>query len=154
MYTHPIYGFSFQLPSDWVVVETTTGDQILNGHLVDISPRIPDEKLNLRLTYQRTGDDVLIWSTSVGAGEFVRHGGFAVADGSVQRTFIICPIGQINSICNQDERGSSIHRGDFEFGFILRFSGIYCLEGYSLIGKVQHIGKLIVASLQAPWLIW
>jgi hypothetical protein len=37
-----------------------------------------------------------------------------------------------------------------EFAFIYSYSGVYCQEGYSLTGKVQLVGEMIIASLNVP----
>ena len=38
-YTNIALGFSFRLPSDWIVIETTTGDPLMNGQLPDRAPQ-------------------------------------------------------------------------------------------------------------------
>jgi len=149
-YTSATYGFSLLLPTDWVVDETTTGDPLMNGHLLNLHPQNTDEILNIRMTFRRVGEDILLWPTGVGAGEFAPQGMLDVAGKPVQRMLFVCPTGQVNSIWYHGESGANIQRGGLEFGFIFSYTGVYCEEGYSLDGKVQHVGEMIIASLQVP----
>jgi hypothetical protein len=48
------------------------------------------------------------------------------------------------------EEDANIHLGNLEFGFIFSYTGVYCEEGYSLGGKVQRLGEMIIASLKVP----
>jgi hypothetical protein len=154
-YTHPVYGFSIMLPEDWVVDETTTNDPLMNGHMLMLKPRVEGvgaESQQIRMTFRRTGEDALLWPTGVGAGQFVEQGTLDVAGQPARRILFVCPTGQINSVWyhGQDETGPNIKRGDLEFGFISSLTGFYCEEGHSLGGKLQHLGELIIASLQVP----
>jgi hypothetical protein len=149
-YVHPTYGFSFRLPNDWVVTETTTGNPMLNGHLINIHPDNGVGSINIRVTFRNVGDDTLLWPTGVGAGQFISQGFIEIAGKPAQRMLFVCPTGQIQSIWYQNETESHIHRDNIEYGFIFQFSGVYCQEGYSLSGKVQHIGEMIIASLAVP----
>jgi len=150
-YTHPEYGFSLLLPPDWVVDETSANEQILAGHLLNIHPQDSAEGLNLRLTFRRLGEeDILLWPTGVGEGEFIQQGTLEVAGGLVRRMYFVCPGGQVNAIYYQGEEQANILRGELEFGFIYGFQGVYCQEGYSLEGKTERLGDLVVASLNVP----
>lgn len=149
-YIHPTYGFSIRLPDDWVVRETTTGNPMMNGHLINIHPENTDEMLNIRATFRAIGDDIFLWPTGVGQGELIHHGMLDVAGGPVKRILLICPTGQIQSIFYQGENGPNIQRDNLEFGFIFEYSGVYCQEGFSINGKVQHTAELIIASLETP----
>jgi putative hemolysin len=150
-YTHESYGFSLQLPPDWVVDETSANDQLLSGHLLNLHPQNSAENLNLRLTFRsKAEEDVLLWPTGVGAGEFVPQGTLEVAGDSVRRVFFVCPTGEVNSIWYQGEEQANIQRGNLEFGFIYSYTGVFCQAGYSLGGKEEHVSDLIVASLNVP----
>jgi putative hemolysin len=152
-YNNAAYGFSLLLPSDWVVDETTTGDPLMNGHTLLLQPRQPaDVDLQLRITFRRTGEDVPLWPTGVGSGEFFPQGTLDVAGQPARRTLFVCPTGQVNAIWyqGQAENDPNIQRGNMEFGFILSYHGAYCQEGYSLGGKVEYVGELIIASLRVP----
>lgn len=150
-YTSATYGFSLRLPPDWIVDETTTGDPLMNGHLLNLRPQDAVNNLNIRMTFRRIGEETLLWPTGVGAGEFVPQGTLDVAGQPARRLLFVCPTGQINSIWyHQSENEANIRRGDLEFGFIFGYTGVYCQEGYSLAGKVQHVGEMIIASLTVP----
>jgi len=58
-YANDTYGFSLRLPPDWTVDETTTGDPLLNGHLLNLHPQDGIEELNIRMTFRRVGEEVL-----------------------------------------------------------------------------------------------
>jgi putative hemolysin len=150
-YTHAVYGFSLLLPPDWVVDEVSANEQILSGHLLNIHPQDRAGKLNIRMTFRRVGEqDILLWPTGVGSGEFLPQGTLEVAGGNVRRTYFVCPTGQVNSIWYQGEQQANIQRGDLEFGFIYSYTDVYCQEGYSLGGKTERVGDLVVASLSVP----
>jgi hypothetical protein len=149
-YTNPIYGFSFRLPNDWVLTETTTGNPMMNGHLLNIHPQDTNGNLNIRFTFRRIGEDVFLWPTGVGSGAFISHGFIDIDEKPARRMLFVCPTGQIQSIWYQGETEPNIQRGDLEFGFIFGYTEVYCEEGYSLGGKEQHIGEMIIASLQNP----
>ena len=148
-YTHPDYGFSLLLPEDWVVEEVTVGDPLLNGHLLNLHPRV-DETLNIRLTFRHPDEDVLLWPTGVGAGELIEQGTLPVAGEDARRIYFVCPTGQVQSIFYQGMDTANLLRGDVEFGFIFELKQTYCEEGHSLDGKNQHIGEMIIASLTLP----
>jgi hypothetical protein len=50
---------------------------------------------------------------------------------------------------HQGEGQPNIARGDLEFGFIFSAAS-HCEAGYSLGGKAQNVGEMIIASLKAP----
>jgi putative hemolysin len=152
-YSNSTYGFSLMLPSDWVVDETTTGDALMNGHMLMLqSPQGKGEGLQIRMTFRRIGEDIPLWPTGVGAGEFVQQGTLDVAGQSARRVLFVCPTGQVNSIWYQgaSESDANIQRGAMEFGFIFSLTGFYCEEGHSLSGKIQYVGEMVIASLQMP----
>jgi putative hemolysin len=154
-YTHSDYGFSFLLPPDWVVDETTTSDPLMNGHTLMLHPQHQGEgteSLLIRLTFRRIGEDVLLWPTGVGAGQFVPQGTLDVAGQPARRMLFVCPTGQVNAIWyhGQSETNFNIQRGNMEFGLIFSLSGFYCQEGHSLGGKLQYVGEMIIASLKMP----
>ena len=151
-YTHPVYIFSIMLPEDWVVEETTTGDPIMNNHTLILHPQpTPQVYPSIRMSFRILGEDVLLWPTGVGQGEFISQGTLDVAGELTKRNYFVCPNGIINSIYYQGgENEPTIQRGNLEFGFISTYTGAYCQEPYSLTGKVQLVGELIIASLQVP----
>jgi putative hemolysin len=151
-YTNPDYGFSIMLPEDWVVDETSTSDPLMNGHLLIFRPEEPqDVSPSLRVAFRATGADTLLWPTGVGQGEFVPGGTLDVAGAPVQRIYLVCPGGQVQSIYYHGvEDQPNIQRNNLEFSFIFSYTGSYCQGEQSLVGKVQQVGELIIASLQGP----
>jgi putative hemolysin len=152
IYTHPVYGFTMMLPEDWVVEETTTGDPLMNNHTLILHPQpARDIDLTIRMSFRQVGEDVPLWPTGVGQGEFISQGTLDVAGQPAQRIYLVCPTGQIDSIWYQGgENEANILRGNMEFGFIYSYRGVYCQDGYELTGKVQLVGEMIIASLQVP----
>jgi hypothetical protein len=143
-YTHKEHGFSIMLPEDWKVEEITTSDPLMNGHMLNLYT----EGLNIRMTFRRLGEEVLLWPTGVGAGEFISQGILDVASQPARRIYFVCPTGQVNSIWyHGGENEPNIQRGELEFGFIFSLTYFYCEEGHSLDGKSQHVGEMIIASL-------
>jgi putative hemolysin len=151
-YTNPVYGFSMMVPEDWAVEETTTGDPVMNDHTLILHPQpTPDVYPTIRVSFRTIGEEVLLWPTGVGQGEFISQGMLEVDGEPASRTYFVCPNGIIDSIWYQGgENEPNIQRGNMEFGFIYSYSGSYCQEPYSLTGKVQLVGELIIASLQVP----
>lgn len=150
-YSHPIYGFTLRLPADWIASDITSGGPLMNGHLLTLqSQDTAAEGLTLRMAFRRAGEETLLWPTGVGEGEFVPQGTLDVAGSPARRTAFVCPTGQVNSLWYQGEDGPNIRRGELEFSFIFGYTGVYCQERYSLGGKVQRVGEMIIASLEAP----
>ena len=150
-YTDSSYGFSLQLPPDWILDESESDDPLLHGHLLMFHPK-KDTNINLvlRMTFRHVGDETLLWPTGVGSGEFLPQGTLDVARQPVRRILFVCPTGQINGIWYHGKTDANIQRGNLEFGFILTFTGVYCEEGYSLGGETQRVGEMIIASLTVP----
>jgi putative hemolysin len=153
-YTHSRPAFSIMLPEDWVVEEITTGDPLMNGHLLSLYPRLQGqgvESLLIRMTFRRVGEEARLWPTGVGEGEFASQGTLDVAGQPTRRMYLICPTGEVQSIWYQGgENQPNIQRGDLEFGFIFTFTGFYCDGDHSLGGKDQRVGEMIIASLKVP----
>ena len=152
-YTHPEYPFSIMLPEDWVVNETTSSDALMNGHMLMLHPQLQGEDmegLQIRMTFRQTGEDVRLWPTGVGSGQFIQQGVLEVDGQPARRMLFICPGGEVNSIWYHgvEQDSPNIQRGDMEFGFIFSIANYYCEEGHSLGGKSQYLGELIIASLQ------
>ena len=150
-YTHPVYSFTIRLPEDWIVEEVTTSDPLMNGHTLSLHPKSEGAKESIRMTFRRTGEDAILWPTGVGQGEFKPQGTLDVAGQPAQRVLLVCPTGETTSIWyHQDESTVNITRGDLEFGFIFSASPFHCEAGYSLSGKAQQVGEMIIASLNVP----
>jgi hypothetical protein len=149
-YTHSVYGFSIMLPEDWSVEEITASDPNMNGHALNLHPQSPAGKENIRLTFRRAGEEARLWPTGVGQGEFIPQGTLDVAGQPAQRLLLVCPTGEVTAIWyHQDEGLPNLARGDLEFGFIFTAAS-HCEAGYSLSGKVQRVGEMIIASLEVP----
>ncbi len=148
-YTHPEFGFSLMLPEDWEVEEDTTSPMLV-GHILQIHPEDISEKQSIRLTFRESGEDILLWPTGVGQGEFVEQGTLDIAEKAAQRMLLVCPSGDITAIWYHGAEGEpNISRGDMEFGFIFS-AGSHCEAGAFLEGKNQYVGEMIIASLTVP----
>jgi putative hemolysin len=149
-YTHPAYNFSIMLPEDWVVEEVTRDDPQMNGHALSIRPEDELGKENISMTFRRAGEEYPLWPSGVGQGEFFAEGTLDIAGHPAQRMLLVCPTGEVTSIWYQPGEGQSvIVRKGLEFGFI--FSGSsHCEAGFSLDGKRQLTGEMIIASLEVP----
>ena len=128
-YTHPVYGFSIMLPEDWDVEETTTNDPLMNGHTLNLHPSYASGMQNIRMTFRHVGEDVPLWPTGVGQGEFIPQGTLEVAGQPAQRVLLVCPNGEVTAIWyHQGENEPNITRGNLEFGFIFS-AGSHCEAG-------------------------
>jgi len=145
-YEHPEYGFSFRLPEDWVVEEDTTSPMLI-GHILQIHPVDASNMENIRMTFRLNGDEVLLWPTGVGEGEFRQKGTLDIAGGSAQRNLLVCPNGEVTSMWyHQGKDEPNIMRGDLEFGIIFS-AGAHCETGLSISDDLQYTGEMIIASL-------
>jgi len=149
-YTHPVYGFSLLLPDDWTVEEETSSTNMLSGHLIILHP---DPALNesIRITFRQSGEDILLWPTGVGQGEFVPQGTMEIDGVTVQRNQLVCPTGEVTSIYYQGTQGDPFVSLDgLEFGFIFSASSNHCQTGFTIAGKTQVLGEKILSSLRVP----
>jgi putative hemolysin len=149
-YTEPTYGFSIMLPEDWVVEDVTTSDGLMSGHLLTLHPSYTVSQMSIRMTFRRIGEDVWLWPTGVGQGEFISQGTLEVAGQPTERVLLVCPTGEVTAIWYHQADGQpNIVRGDLEFGFIFS-AGSHCDPGLSLNSKTELEGELIIASLKVP----
>jgi putative hemolysin len=149
-FTHPVYNFSVRLPDDWIVEEVTTGDPLMVGHELNLHPIVDSEKENIRLTFRRVGEEIPLWPTGVGQGEFFPQGTLDIAEQPASRILLVCPTGEVTSIWyHATDSQPNLIRGDLEFGFIFSTIG-HCEPGYRLSGEVQLVGEMIIASLNVP----
>ncbi len=92
-YTHPIYNFSIMLPEEWVVEEVTTNNPLMNHavnlHPKEIAPDVVAGRENIRMTFRRVGEDVPLWPTGVGEGEFIQQGTLDIADQPALRWLLV-----------------------------------------------------------------
>ncbi len=150
-YTHPVYNFSIRLPDNWIVEEVTGSGPGMDGHILNLHPVDDFNKENIRLTIRRVGEEVLLWPTGVGQGDFLLQGTLSIAGQPANRVLLVCPTGEITAIWYHQADGQpNVKRGDLEFGFIFSATPTHCEAGYTLSGKVQLVGEMIIASLNVP----
>jgi hypothetical protein len=149
-YTHQETGFTLQVPMDWVIDETSSGDTLMDSLALKIHPKDDSSHLLLRMTFRNDGEETYLWPTGVGAGEFLDGGTLEIAGELATRKYFVCPNGEVNSVWYMGMDTPHLQRGNLELGFLYSYSGVYCEEGYSLVGKDLYIGELIIASLQVP----
>lgn len=149
-YTHPEYSFSIRLPGDWVVENVTTGDPLMDNHAFIVRPEHALDVEQIRIAFRRSGEDVLLFPTGVGEGEFLEQGALDVAGAPATRMLLVCRGGEITSIWYHEPGGPSyLTRGGIEFGFMFSAGSSSC-SGNSLGGKTQLVGEMIIASLNVP----
>jgi len=148
-YKQSTYGFSIMLPEDSGVEEITTPDPLMNGHSLNLHPTHGTD--NIRLTFRRVGENVRLWPTGVGQGEFIQQGTLDIAGQPARRFLLVCPTGEVTAIWyhSAEEGQPNITRADMEFGFIYSI-GSHCDPGLSIGGKTQRWGETIIASLKVP----
>jgi len=149
-YTHSIYNFTLRIPDVWVIEESTADDPTLEGHLIYIRPMGGSQRENIRITFRRIEENIPLWPTGVGHGEFIPQGTLDIAGQPAQRVLLVCPDGEITEIWYQDGIDRpAVTRGDMEFGIIFSTPG-HCEPGYSLGGEAQLEGETIISSLRVP----
>jgi putative hemolysin len=148
-YTHPVHGFTFRLPGDWLVAEDNAADSLLSGHLLILRPADAPEAESIRLTFRVVGEDTLLWPTGVGEGEFIEQGRLEIAGEPVVRRLLVCPSGEVSAVYYQPEQGGpNILRGGLEFAIIYTASPAHCTANASLGGAALQTGETIIASLE------
>ena len=145
-YVHEEYGFSFQYPPDWVVEPDANPISTLYGHALFVRPADESARVSLRVVFRRAGEDILLWPTGVGEGEFVERDSVPFLGGTLKRVALVCD-GRDQSVWYKSVMGDQQPRGDLEFSFILAYRGA-CSDGYSLPEQVQAIGNMIVTSFE------
>jgi hypothetical protein len=139
------------LPEEWIIEEVTTSDALMSGHLLNLHSRYEVEKESICMTFRRVGEDVILWPTGVGQGEFIPQGTLEVAGQPAQRVLLVCPTGEVTSIrYHQDESVPNITRGNLELVFFFMASALHCEAGYNLSDKIQRVGEMIIASPNMP----
>lgn len=147
-YTHPVYNFTLRLPADWIVEEVSNGGPGMDGHLLSLHPADQYSQESIRLTFRRPGEDVLLWPTGVGQGEFVPQGTLSIDGQAAQRMLLACPTGEVTSIWYyQGQDQPNLLRGGLEFGFLYSASPVHCAAGHNLSDEAQLVGEMIIASL-------
>ncbi len=147
-YIQPVYNFSILLPEDWLADEAAN-NTLLSGHMINLHSKLGVEKENIRMTFRRVGEETLLWPTGVGEGDFVPQGTLDINGQPAQRVLMVCPSGTITSIWYHQKEGvANVTRGNLEFGLIFNASTSHCEAGYNLIGKIQRVGEMIIASIK------
>ncbi len=150
-YTNPVYGFSLRLPDDWVVDEVTGAGPGMDGHLLNLHPVDADQRENIRLAFRKSGEEVLLWPTGVGQGDFRPGGNLDIAGEPALRMLLVCPSGEITSIWyHQSQEQPNLTLGQLEFGLIFSATPVHCEAGFSLGGQSQLVGDTILSSLVVP----
>jgi hypothetical protein len=117
--------------------------------LLNLHPRDDVQKENVRLTFRRTGEDTLLCSSGLGEGEFTPQDILDLSGQPVQRRLLVCPTGEITSNWYQQaEDQPNIKLGDLEFGVIFSAKPFHSEAGYSIDGKIQRLGGMIIVSLK------
>jgi putative hemolysin len=145
-YTHADYGFSFQYPPDWVVEPDDSPASTLYGHALFVRPADESARVSLRVVFRRADEDILLWPTGVGEGEFVERGSVAFIGGTLKRVVLVCE-GRDQSVWYESVTGDETQRGGLELSLILAYRGA-CSDGYSLPEQVQAMGNMIVTSFE------
>jgi putative hemolysin len=150
-YTHPVYNFSLRLPNDWIVEEVTGGGPGMDGHLLSLHPADQYNQESIRLTFRLPGEDVLLWPTGVGQGDFIPLGTLAIDGEPAQRMLLVCPTGEVTAIWYlQSADQPDLVRGGLEFGIIYNASAVHCQAEYSLGSQKQLVSEMMIASLHVP----
>jgi len=145
-YTHADYGFSFQYPPAWVVEPDADPTSTLYGYALFVRPADESVPVNLRVVFRRIGEEILLWPTGVGEGEFNARDSIQFIGGALRRVVLVCDA-RDQSVWYESVTGDQNRRGDLEFSFILAHRGA-CADGYSLPEQVQVIGNMIVTSFE------
>jgi hypothetical protein len=145
IYTHPDPAFSFRYPPDWIVEPDANPVSTLYEHVLFVRSPAEAERVSLRVVFRGVGDDLLLWPTGVGEGEFVPRGAAAFGEGALERQALVCQ-GRDQAVWYRGEGGAA-QLGDLEFSFILALESP-CADGLSISEATQAIGDLLVASFQ------
>jgi putative hemolysin len=142
-YTHADYGFSFRYPPEWSLEEVQDPQHTMRDHLIRLGLG-PDQKVRRLIGFKRAGEDLLLWPTGVGEGEFILKGTALFIGQAVNRNVLVCQ--------NQDmmvfyQQAGGLHRGDVEFSLLLGYVGS-CLDNFSIPLDLQTAADKVVASFE------
>ena len=137
--------FTFRYPPGWVVEPDVNPVSTLYEHALFVHPAGEAKPLALRVVFRAAGDELLLWPTGVGEGEFVARGTTPFGAGRLARQVLVCQ-GRDQAVWYRGAAGAA-PLGDLEFSFILAVNGA-CADGLSLTEPEQAIGDLLVASFQ------
>jgi hypothetical protein len=147
-YEQPEFGFSLRHPPDWVVAPDDNPLSTLYGHALFVQPAGDAAPVRLRIVFRRVGDDLLLWPTGVGNGEFVERDQLAFGDGWLKRVALVCD-GRDQAVWYRSAGDGVIRRGDLELSFILARTSA-CGDGGRLSPEIQAIANGIVTSFTVP----
>lgn len=145
-YTHADPAFTFLYPPDWVVEPEANPVSTLYQHALFVRPAAAAERVSLRVVFRPAGNDLLLWPTGVGEGEFVPRGAAPFGGGLLERRVLVCQARDL-AVWYRPADGPAAQLGDLEFSFILAAEGA-CADGLSVTAATQAIGDLLVASFQ------
>ena len=145
-YVQADYGFEFRYPPDWVVVPDDNPVSALYGHALFVGPADNAAQTHLRIVFRRSGEDLLLWPTGAGDGEFVERDTVAFMGGWLRRVVLVCRAKDI-AVWYRDQQGAEIRHDHVEFSFILATLGT-CAAGEGLSPNLQVIANMIVSSCE------
>jgi putative hemolysin len=143
-FQHAEYGFTFAYPPSWVVRLDDDPISTLFEHALFVQPTAEAAPLHLRVVFRRVGEDVLLWPTGVGEGEFIERGPVPFVGGELKRVVLVCQ-GLDQAVWYRSVPGGEIEHGGVEFSFILMRVGT-CADGIGLAPAEQSIANMIVTS--------
>ena len=73
-YTNAVYGFSFQYPPNWRLVEVTDDKNALRGHAVQLYPNNNESDVMFQVAFKHASEDLIITRFGVGAGDLIKDG--------------------------------------------------------------------------------
>jgi putative hemolysin len=146
-YEQADYGFAFSYPPEWVVAPDDNPASTLYGHALFVQPADPADKLHLRIVFRQAGEDVLLWPTGAGEGEFVERDTVPFLAGQVQRVALVCQ-GHDMAVWYRGLDGAAAQGPNLEISFILAYLGS-CADGTGLLADQQVMADMIVASFEA-----
>ena len=145
-YVQADYGFEFRYPLDWVVVPDDDPASMLYGHALLVQPTDDTAHIHVRIVFRHFGDDLLLWPTGTGSGEFVERDTVAFMGGWLRRVALVCQDNDM-AVWYRDLEGGVISHDNVEFSFILASLGT-CADGVGLSPTHQVIANMIISSFE------
>ncbi len=121
-YTNASYGFTFQYPAEWKLEETRNSAKspdTLNGHAVWLVPDANHDVL-LQIAFKRSGEDIIIQRSGLGAGELIAWGKVLFLGTEIQRNVLVA---QGQHVTVMYTGPGAIQRGDLIFTINLDYQG-------------------------------
>jgi len=140
-YTNPSYGFLFQYPPGWSLVEITDPNHTLYEHAIWLFPP-GNAEIRMQIAFRRHEEELRLMRTGVGAGELFERGSVLFLGSEITRNVLVLDEKDMTILYGSGE----IPRNDLRFMMFLDYLGSP-MNATALTDDVEASADAIIASL-------